>query len=189
MVVRFKLEMGNQLDLMNYINISGIVRCLTDENETFCQNLSTSLPDQGKNDLYRYRIFVDYITKFIEQQTLEDAILFYDCIESEPQPFIQSSIDYISANYRTATVKLAAAQCGLSENRFISNFKNNVGLSPGQYIMQCKMQEAARLLCDTDKKIAEISAYLGYSDQYSFSKAFKRYYGESPIPFRKSVMT
>jgi AraC family transcriptional activator of pobA len=44
--------------------------------------------------------------------------------------------------------------------------------------------EAARLLRFSDLTIKEIAARLGFSDQFAFSKAFKRQRGESPLDFR-----
>ena len=44
--------------------------------------------------------------------------------------------------------------------------------------------EAARLLRFSDLSIKEIAARLGFSDQFAFSKAFKRQRGEAPLDFR-----
>jgi len=41
------------------------------------------------------------------------------------------------------------------------------------------------LLANTEYTLQEISSKLNYSDQYSFSKAFKLYYGDAPGTFRK----
>lgn len=188
LAIRFKLEMGNNMDILHDINVAGIATGLVENTEKFYQDFAIRPSVLGQYSLNQYCIFTNYINKFIERQNRNDAILFYDMAECQKLSTIQAAIDYISANFRTATVKQAAEVCCLSEKRFISNFKHNVGLAPGQYIVQCKMQAAARMLCDTDKKIAEISAYLGYSDQYSFSRAFKRYYGDAPGTFRKNVI-
>lgn len=187
MVVRFKLEMGNHQDIMDYINVSGIVTCLAEENDRLLENLTTHVHDNGRHDLHRYYLFMNYIIKFIEHQLSDDATLFYASSSAQMEPFIQDSIDYISTNYRTVTVKDAAEHCGFNEKRFITLFKQSVGMSPGQYIVQQKMQKATSLLCDTDKKLVEIATYLGYADQYSFSRAFKQYYKKSPLAFRDSM--
>ena len=43
--------------------------------------------------------------------------------------------------------------------------------------------EAVRLLRFSDLSIKEIAARLGFSDQFAFSKAFKRQRGEAPLDF------
>ena len=85
-------------------------------------------------------------------------------------------------------MKELASLANLSEKRFISTFKNTVGLSPGQYINRLRMRKAVELIGNTDKKISEIAQILGYADQYAFSKAFRRTFGESPTEFRGSII-
>lgn len=46
------------------------------------------------------------------------------------------------------------------------------------------MLEAARLLCFTDLGVGEIAFQVGFDDQFYFSRAFKRRYGESPLACR-----
>ncbi len=53
-----------------------------------------------------------------------------------------------------------------------------------QLILERLMLEAARLLRFSDLSIKEIADRLGFSDQFAFSKAFKRQRGEAPLDFR-----
>ena len=59
------------------------------------------------------------------------------------------------------------------------------GRSTKQLIMDRVILEAARLLRFSDLSIKEIAARLGFSDQFAFSKAFKRQRGEAPLDFRE----
>lgn len=77
---------------------------------------------------------------------------------------------------------LAAVAC-LSEKYFITFFKETLGLSPGQYIFQLKMNRARDYLHKKKYTIKEIAHLLGYPDPYSFSKAFKKYYNIPPSQF------
>ncbi len=52
--------------------------------------------------------------------------------------------------------------------------------------MQLKLRHARELLCETDCKIQNIAAELGYSDQYAFSKQFKEHMGISPSKLRNN---
>lgn len=72
---------------------------------------------------------------------------------------------------------------GMSEKYFISYFKKEVGVTPGQYIYQHKMNRARDYLQQRQLSVKEIARILGYPDQYTFSKAFKRYYNVSPSKF------
>jgi AraC family transcriptional regulator len=78
--------------------------------------------------------------------------------------------------------ELATVAC-LSEKYFITYFKHALGLTPGQYIYQLKMNRARDYLNEKRYTVKEIANLLGYPDPYSFSKAFKKYYSVSPSQF------
>ena len=79
-------------------------------------------------------------------------------------------------------IKELAQVAGISEKYFINYFKNILGISPGRYINQLKMNRA-RLSLPRKVYHKEISSMLGYPDQYSFSKAFKKHYRVPPSKF------
>ena len=75
----------------------------------------------------------------------------------------------------------------MNERSFIRYFHGNVGTSPKQYIIEKRMQYANELLMDRENSITLIAAKTGYSDPYCFSKAFHKYYGDSPSAYRKTL--
>ncbi|MCA0757085.1 AraC family transcriptional regulator [Paenibacillus sp. N4] len=76
-----------------------------------------------------------------------------------------------------------AALVGMSEKYFIYYFKKSLGVTPGVYIYQLKMNRARELLYSGQHTIQQIAGMLGYPDPYSFSKAFKKYYKVPPSQF------
>ena len=85
--------------------------------------------------------------------------------------------------HQSLRVKDLPTLVGMSEKYFISYFKQALGVTPGRYIYQLRMNRARELLYDKRYSIQQISGMLGYPDQYSFSKAFKKYYKVSPSQF------
>ena len=63
-------------------------------------------------------------------------------------------------------------------------FKKKYGLSPKKYLIDLRMDHAARLLVHSENMISQISEATGFSDSLSFSTAFKKRYGVSPTKFR-----
>jgi AraC family transcriptional regulator, transcriptional activator of pobA len=59
------------------------------------------------------------------------------------------------------------------------------GRSTKQVILDRVILEAVRLLRFSDLQVKEIADRLGFSDQFAFSKAFKRQRGEAPADFRR----
>lgn len=188
-VARFSLEMGSGTDLLSGLNLAGIAHNINDATKVFCDRFMRNHRIARRTSFDQYVEFINYIREIINVQRNDGtAVHFYRRTHKAEKTVIQTAIDYISQNYRTISVKDAAEYVHMHEKRFIMNFKKAVNISPGQYIHRCKMQKAAELLSDSDMKITDIAAYLGFADQYSFSKAFKRTFGESPSLFRKNAL-
>jgi len=101
-------------------------------------------------------------------------------------PELHAVFDYMEQKIRT-TVSNRELACltGLSESRFCHYFKEKTGQSPNRYFLQKKLKAAGSLLTTSRDSIAEISAVLGFYDQFHFSRLFKAQYGISPLKYRK----
>lgn len=82
------------------------------------------------------------------------------------------------------TPKEIASSLGVGYEKFRKLFKNQIGMSPGYYVIQRRMDHAKTLLIETNKDIKEIAIELGFPDTCSFSKQFKHMEGVSPSEFR-----
>lgn len=100
---------------------------------------------------------------------------------------VRSACAYIETHYALSdiSVEMLANRYELDRSYFCHVFRNAVGKSPQQYILSVRMKKAAQLMHYNDMKMDEIAELLGYSDEFSFSKAFSRIYGMSPLQFRK----
>lgn len=87
-----------------------------------------------------------------------------------------------SENYNAKTY---ADMLHLSESRFNHVFKEALGISPHLYYTKLRIDNACRLLKDTDLKIKEIAEYSGYSDSLYFTQAFKKQKGITPSDYRR----
>ena len=86
--------------------------------------------------------------------------------------------------YRKVTVEMIADQLSISKSQMTREFKRYYGVTPYRYILDRKIAVARRLLLVTDMKVFEISAQLGFADEYYFSDLFKAKTGVSPLKFR-----
>jgi AraC-like DNA-binding protein len=98
---------------------------------------------------------------------------------------INSVINYISENL-SADLKISkiVVAVNMAQSTLSAKFKKEVGVSVGEYIDYRLILSAMELLTTTEKTICEISDILGYSDQFYFSRRFKKRYGVSPQKFR-----
>lgn len=67
---------------------------------------------------------------------------------------------------------------------FRKGFKENTGVSPNAYVIQKRINAAKSMLLNNQINIKEIAINLGYPDQFSFSKQFKRVTGMNPTEFQ-----
>ena len=72
----------------------------------------------------------------------------------------------------------------ISRSRLSVKFKQDTGENLIDFILKEKTEKAKRLLRDTDRPLAAISAYLAFSSQSHFSKIFKKYAGVTPNEYR-----
>jgi AraC family transcriptional activator of pobA len=78
-----------------------------------------------------------------------------------------------------------AAELGVTPGTLSRTLTKLTGRTTKQLILERVILEAVRLLRFSDLSMKEIAARLGFSDQFAFSKAFKRQRGEAPLELRK----
>lgn len=74
---------------------------------------------------------------------------------------------------------------GLSYERFRKIFREQMGVSPGEYRIRRRIDRARTLLQQGTQPIKGIADDLGYPNPYAFSAQFKNVVGESPEAYRK----
>ena len=79
-----------------------------------------------------------------------------------------------------------AALAAMSRANFMRVFQQKIGMAPGKFLTQLRLQEAALLLNKTQKNILSVALEVGYQSEAHFSKAFKALYGMTPSQYRKA---
>lgn len=80
-----------------------------------------------------------------------------------------------------------AERLGYSVDHFIRLFKKFKGVTPGEFILQSRLQAATQMLQHSRLSITRIAEQLGYGDIYAFSKQFHQRMGMSPTDFRNGA--
>ncbi|WP_159712616.1 AraC family transcriptional regulator [Geminicoccus flavidas] len=78
-----------------------------------------------------------------------------------------------------------ARRLGLSTTRFHHLFAAETGMPPGAYLRRIRLDAAAIRLRWTRDTVGQISMRLGYASQASFTQAFVRRFGCTPLQFRR----
>ncbi|HSC86293.1 MAG TPA: AraC family transcriptional regulator [Polyangiaceae bacterium] len=85
------------------------------------------------------------------------------------------------------TVETLAKRVNMSRSGFAARFTELVGEPPLQYLARWRVTRAAELLRDDDDKIEAVAGLVGYESLPAFSRAFKRWQGESPANYRRAL--
>ena len=94
---------------------------------------------------------------------------------------------YINNHYQEdITLELLSEKTYMSKFYLVHAFKQYKGVSPINYLIQLRVQQAKELLETTNYSIAQISDSCGFSSQSYFSQVFKKACGMTPNAYRKS---
>lgn len=99
--------------------------------------------------------------------------------------FVKKSMDIISKNYMSVSVKDISAYLNLNESHFIRLFKTHTGITPKQHIQSYRLSKALEML-KQGTNVTEVSEKCGYSSPSSFYFAFKEKFGYSPSDIFKN---
>ena len=103
--------------------------------------------------------------------------------------YIHEAISYIEQNFQNnISVEGIASMCGINRSYFGKIFKERLGKSPQEFILNYRMVKAAELLKLTQLSIGDIGKAVGYENQLHFSRAFKNMYHISPRAWRNTNM-
>lgn len=78
-----------------------------------------------------------------------------------------------------------ASMLGMSPYYFSRLFKQSMGVSPHEYLTQCRLEAAKQMLKKTNLPIIEIAAEVGFNSQSHFITLFKKQFGTTPLQYRK----
>ena len=139
----------------------------------------------------------DHIPYFTEEKysavsSLMTTLFEYGEIKniiSSKTSFFTNEIDpYILENLsKKLTISSIQKVFSLSEKAIYSLFKDNVDMTPKDYINLKRMEKAKKLISEGKKSLPEISSSVGFSDYSYFIKVFKKYVGTAPMKYMKKA--
>lgn len=85
------------------------------------------------------------------------------------------------------TLEDIAKKTFFSKFYVIHSFKKQYGITPIQYLLSKRLEEAAVLLKTTNMSVTSVCSGIGFSSPSQFARAFKEKYGITPQNFRKDL--
>jgi PAS domain S-box-containing protein len=117
-------------------------------------------------------------------RNVKEADVFF-----QPYDQLAKVIQLISKEFnRNISVAELAAMLHMSLSQFERKFRQVFKMSPRQYIMNTRINNACVKMGDSNKSLTEIALEVGFYDHSAFTKQFVEYMGITPKAYRKKFM-
>jgi len=139
--------------------------------------LHTTMSDDRVFNIEKEEMFVNVITSFIKKHA-DSFIPIKKLITSKPS--IHKTLEYINDNLsEEILVSDLSKMANFSLYYFIRVFKQEIGLTPKEYVIQQRIRKAKELIALT-LPLSQIAQECGFYDQSHMIKYFKAYTGLNP---------
>jgi len=162
--------------------------------QAFINSINEIMLEQQKNDeasiLMLKCIIMKLLVYIIKERYFSASRPDRDVIPIErygKTAMVDNIIAFINENYmKPISLAQISANTYMSPVYISKVFKDATGESPINYLIHLRLAKACELLENSNASIKEIARQVGYTDVYYFSKHFKKYFGISPMHYRKS---
>ncbi len=105
-----------------------------------------------------------------------------------PPTWLRLARQLLHERYRTPLrFDAMARELGVHPVHLARDFRRRFGCTAGEYVRRLRVDEACRLLRESDLPLARIAALTGFADQAHFCRAFKRQTMRTPRAFRAAA--
>lgn len=115
----------------------------------------------------------------------------FNGLNIQDQKLLESASEIIRRNYDNSDFDMntLASELGMGRSKMFSRMKEVVGLTPNEFTLKLKLEEALRMLQEESQyNVSEISYKLGFTSPRYFSRCFKGFYGVTPQNYRKEPL-
>jgi len=107
--------------------------------------------------------------------------------KKQQHDLLNKAIEFIDSHYPEETISLdkVAQKVNISPNYFSAMFSQEIGQTFIEYLTGKRINEAKRMLRQTDLRSSEIAFAVGFRDSHYFSFVFKKVSGCTPSEYRK----
>ncbi len=172
-------------------NATGIIaEKLNNANEYFC----SSHPDLMYSMLKDIILLNEYDNSLLLHSkilSLLDLVLSdskkLTSVNRKNYQIVSDAKEYIKTNFNTSiNLEDIAHSIHLSPIYFHNIFSEATGISPHKYLINCRIDNAKKLLWDSEIPISVVAEKTGFGSQQYFNKIFKKETGITPATYRKN---
>ena len=150
------------------------------------------LPVRNPEPLVEWFLELERMSMF-EQNRIKEVRILYQMLEylleeaAPVPPTLRPALELLENGYmhpQLENTDLAHA-CGISEVYFRKLFTEAFHVTPRRYLIGIRIQKAQQLLREGKFRVAQIAERCGFSNEYHFSRAFKKLTGMTPSEYAR----
>ena len=140
---------------------------------------------RGRRDGYREAVLSHLTLLLVELSRLAADVV--GDLKLKDEPLLAEVFGFIEKRYRDRiSLKDVARAVGLTPGHLTTVVRRKTGRTVLEWISECRMAEARKLLVQTDFTIEEVSRRVGYGDPAYFVRHFRRAHGTTPLGWRRA---
>jgi YesN/AraC family two-component response regulator len=148
--------------------------------ETEMERLNQGVAAVLAKGLFSIEETIEHISTALEQKRR---------ISGEAKRLVRLAMVYLHNHYSEPISRRDMAKhIGITEDHLTFCFRQELGITPILYLQRYRINQAKRLLKDSNQSITEIAFSVGFSDSGYFSRIFRRETGIPPEKFRQTSL-
>ncbi len=164
---------------------------------TVSGNVLTSAGGMAALDMLLYMIGTDHgpeLARTVSQRFLQDRIRSPDEAQNARRrvelrmrsPAFGAAVEVMEDNIeQPPAIAAIADKIGSTTRTLELAFRAHAGTTPARYYLRLRLDQASRLLTDTNLPVGTVAQATGFTSQSHFARSFRRRYGATPRTFRQ----
>ncbi len=104
-----------------------------------------------------------------------------------PKRILRRVCERIEANLHTdLSLDALALESGYSRAHFLRMFRGAMGLTPHQYVLECRLRHAKECLRSKNTNIIDVAAICGFASQSHMTSVFRKHLARTPAEYRRN---
>lgn len=137
--------------------------------------MRSDVPDEGLLSVHVHRILALLFSSIGHSRVLSDGV-------SRARAFMDGHF------MEDLSMQEIAGASGFSQSHLHRVFREETGLTPHEYLMNVRMNQAMQMLLNTPRSVEEIAERCAFCSSSNFIRAFRQSTGVTPLKFRKLIL-
>ncbi|RQS20564.1 helix-turn-helix domain-containing protein [Burkholderia sp. Bp8989] len=148
----------------------------------FAAALSIVVRDAG------YEIAQEIVSYMMPGANRKFASVLFGAQEARASELIRAAAQHLRANSANRiSIANAAQAAAMSERNFLRRFKNEIGVTPTEFVLRVRLEKACSMLVETDLPADKVARRVGLGSGDRLAKLFRQHLSMSPTEYRAAA--